>query len=43
MKNDRYFKFLVATILAAVALALLNPGHARQSRPAAPSVATMHS
>lgn len=43
MKNDRYFKFLVATIVAAIVLALVQPGQARPVHPAARTLATLHS
>ncbi len=39
MKNDHYFKFLVVTILAAIALALINPGHTESAHPAAKALA----
>jgi len=44
MKNDPYFKFLVATILAAVVLALINPVQAKPTRTwPAPGVEHAHS
>ncbi|HET7537848.1 MAG TPA: hypothetical protein VFJ90_15420 [Candidatus Didemnitutus sp.] len=43
MKSDRYFKFIVVTILSAVVLALINPGHTKQIRPVASATATTHS
>ena len=38
MKNDRYFKFLVVTIVAAIVLALVQTG---QGKPAQPEAHTL--
>ena len=39
MKQDRYFKFLAATLLIGVVLALVNPVRAGSSAPAGTPVA----